>query len=374
MRIHLQDDTLKLRREGIFLCLDGVFWTETVAKGERSDLLENLYEFFEMQCRNFDIPFRMGLLSYDQIIDDISEIEEISEHLTNRGKFITPLIESIFSQFNDQEYDLIIINSGEIYDYEDWDSHLNSKFNKIQILDADMLVEKIFEDIENQILNIMDFEVGLVGIKTKIENGIIYDFPNEFKVKIEEPYYIICGNFKESQMDIKLKVYGKEDYSLLEIDANGTYEPISIKNSLFETSILWRKLDENELGVFKSFLDQDLDEYNCPLCNEEHPFTKAFICERTQGHGVFTSGRIIFNSVDEKREYNSKYILFLDSDDVVYWKSFEKSVNPVNNDSCFTYDGKNAFYIDDNLNVSSMMKTHQNVYNYSNLYLIEIGD
>ena len=81
LRIFTENNTIKIRREGIFLCLDG----SKADSPSVANVLGTLSNFIKIQCKNFDIPFKMGLLSWDRELEATPSADFLSSNTISKS-------------------------------------------------------------------------------------------------------------------------------------------------------------------------------------------------------------------------------------------------------------------------------------------------
>jgi hypothetical protein len=322
MRIFVEDNrVLKIRREGIFLCLDA---------SAQDNLWEGLYDFIKTKCRSLDIPFKIGFFSCDREFEKLpSEDSLLSNNFAKKGRFITPLMEDLFSGLKDKNYDLLVLAAGKIYDWDDWRDEINSKFNSIYSYSLKSLSQMNQSQLEEMLIaDIFGFKIG--DIKISFEDGIVYEFPDEFKISFLKNRCVLTGKFENHSTDVPLKTYGPSGKTNFLINIGDTVVKLSIKDTLSERDTIDKKLGENDAASFLSIVEGYKEkefEHLCPLCQNKHKFSKAFICNQQQSQSqLFAAESVVFSAIETERLADSKYAVFWPKGNKVYYRLFSRSV------------------------------------------------
>lgn len=333
LRIFTENNTIKIRREGIFLCLDG----SKADSPSTANVLKTLSNFIKIQCRNFDIPFKMGLLSWDKELEAPPSADFLSSNtISKRGRFITPLAEDMFSLLEEKAYDLIIVASDTIYDLEDWRNEISSRFNMIYERNLKDLEQKTQLQWEEEFLNtVFNFQIDKVALS--FDDSLPYSFPNDFRIKIIGGKTILEKECKSRLVDIELKTCGTRKEARFILDTCNSSVERHIENTLPEVCLIDNEFDDNQKGIFLSALEdykRREPAHQCPLCQCKHKFSRAFICSQQKSSTqIFATESVIFREIESKRREDARYVVFHSVNGKVCWRVAEKPVICVNSNN-----------------------------------------
>jgi hypothetical protein len=321
LRTFLEEGGIKLRREGLFLCLDG---------SARSSLWEGLYSFIKAQCRSFDVPLKIGILSWDKELNAPPEEDFLlSNTISKRGKFITPLMEEIFSKLEQKDYDLLIISAGRIYDWEDWQDDINVTFNRVYTYDLNRLEQMPQMELEEILLKeIFNFKISSISLY--LESGVSYGFSSDFKLDIGKDKFILSKEFNSTFADIDLKTCGSTKETKCRLKAGGYEMELQLKNIAPEKIFIDSQLEDTDAKIFlnavKSY-KKKVFEHFCPLCQNVHRFSGPFLCDYQRiPSRLFAEEALIFNQIEAARRTESKYVVFQCKKDKVYYHLSDNAV------------------------------------------------
>lgn len=295
-----------------------------------SNLCKRLHSFIKSQCRSFDIDFKLVLLSWDKELDKIPDEDFLSsKNISKRGRFITPLVEDIFYKLREKKYDLIILSAGKIYDWEDWQDEINTIFNRVHFLNPDDLEQKAPIQLENELIeSIFDFKIDKIIISFK--DSLCYDFPNGFNLNIEEGKLILTKDFDSRLVNIDLKPCGLKDELQFIVEACNLKTGGYIKNTQPEVISINNRFENKEEQIFLDSIkvyNEKIFEHYCLICQNNHKFTKAFICNRQKSPTrLFATECLIFEEIEAGRKTDSRYVVFRQSEGKLHWQVFGKPV------------------------------------------------
>jgi len=370
MKISVDNNNIIIRREGILWCLDPLI----------SDFQKGLYGFLKTQTSNFDISLKICLLGWQQELDEFPTKKFItSNNIQNRGRFITPVVECVFSNLNEKDYDLLIIYNDLPLDFDDWQDELNFKFNKIYLLNFKELKTKTQEQWENELRDlIFDFKIGEINLS--FENCIPYEFPKEFKLNINQKSLLLTNKLDICKSNIELKICsGNRNIEIFMNHDDGKNTKLNFRNSKPEPILFENEFGKDQAKLFvESVCDYKNENYvhECPLCQTKHEFTNAFICNKIKdSKRLFANESIIFKEINDLMDSDSKNVLFKYMDGRIYWSIINKSVIPITNKNFIIIpENDKIYYIQDInfLEFSEFEKIHKGLYYYKmdkNLYI-----
>lgn len=371
MRVCIENNIIRIRRNGLFLCIDGNSW---------GNYWIWLYEFIKFQCEDFDIPFKIGLLSWDKEVEGFpNEVFLSLNNIQKKGRFITPLVEGIFSKLREKDYDIIILSSDKIYDLNDWHDEISSKFNKEYRYNLRDFEQKTREQIEETLLSeLFNFEINDVTLY--FEDGLCYEFPDGFLLKIEKGKFVLTKNFKKRHVEINLKTCGLKKDTKFVLEACNLKIESRIGNSLVEPVYIDKEFDQNKRKIFLNSIEEYMKkkfEHDCPLCKTKHMFSKAFMCDQQSSTRLFSTECIIFNEIEAERRMDSKFVAFYHKNNRVYWGLLNQPVVYINNNE-FIVGPENGkiFYvrISDKFDIFEFKEIHRGLYYYPDgvIYILNL--
>lgn len=328
MKVDFKDATIKIRRkEGVVLVID-------------SGVPFDLFEIVKNQAMDMDIPFRIGALSHDKEIDkEIKEINEgdiqnLGQMLRNRGRFITPLIEGFFRQLADKEYDLILLHSGKVYDLDDYESELLSKFGRkvpVAVNEKKRTDNEWITHFKSE-TKIFNFSIG--DIEISINSAVPLEW-DDFNISIDtsKRQFILKKSTNDKKMDICLETRGRTKDADADVEVkvkvNDLTYPGKIKNGTNFIAPQWKPLVLNDEHIFRVHMEEYLkSNFNleCPLCHRKHTFEKPFFCSKQSGDillGQLTQGALILKDLSS---YQKGFVLFRADGNGVTYLTSEKEV------------------------------------------------
>ncbi|MEW6620459.1 MAG: hypothetical protein AB1422_14180, partial [bacterium] len=261
----VEKETIKIRRKKLFCLLD----MSSPMSDQEGEMLKAIIN----RAKYFDAANKIGFLGFWEMLDEESlqrlgqtifepdiqkwcrPIKTFTQmhKITQRGRFITPLIEGAFSKFNEKEFDLIVFNKNPIHDFKDWQEALKERFNEILLFDfstepnmyPDSDIEYLSivgnESIErlNELVKTTLFETVISDFKIFFDNKAIpFDYsikadtePIETCFKLEDSHLCLTSKtgLKARKLDINLRVYGETS---VDIAINNSHPiPISVSSS-----------------------------------------------------------------------------------------------------------------------------------------------
>jgi len=368
MRILVENNTIKIRREGIFLCLDG---------SRRSNWWDSLYQFLDAQSKNLDIPLKMGLLSWGEVLNGIPDQRFLdSRKISRRGRFITPLVESVFQVIAPKEYDLVIFAEEDPYDLKDWDSDFSKVFNRIYMLKESAL-GNTGQEMEDALIKML-FDAKLDQLLLRFDSSLPYEFNEGFRLNLEQGKLSLVNNIGSGKADVELKVCSpKKDSTVIVNDA-----------FQFDLPSTWPELvtpkrtlgGQGEVDTFLAALNcykSGQNEHHCPLCGKPHVFKKAFTCSKQRDPAkTFSQESLIFTQIG-KQATETRFVVFRVVDSSVTWEAFDLPVIRVQDRGFVVIPGVGkAAYAEMSKQVQFQDATEvfTNLYSLPNqFYLLKIG-
>ncbi len=328
MKIYVEDNIIKIRKEGLFLCLDSRSY---------SKLWEDLYDVIKTQCGKFDIPFKIGLLNWDEELQRIpDELFILSNYISERGRFITPLVERVFPELDNKDYDLLLLSSEKIYDIEDWQDEIQSKFNKLFLMNPEDLDKKTRVQLEEQLFKtVFDFRIDKVALS--MEDSICYDFSDGFEIKLKEGKFIMTKDYDDQLVDIHLKTCGVTEDAVITVSTASLTVHVNINHTKFSVNPNFSKFDDEQTILFHNTIDNykkgEIKHY-CHRCKQNHDFAKAFVCNKHNKLSPFTASEyIMFDNIETERKADSRYAIIYYKDNGIYYKVIKEPV-------CYLKDGE----------------------------------
>ncbi|MEW6607713.1 MAG: hypothetical protein AB1414_09735 [bacterium] len=263
----VEKETIKIRRKKLFCLLD----MSSPMSDQEGEMLKAIIN----RAKYFDTTIRIGLLGFGNMLDESSlqNLEQTTSELniniqkwclpiktftemhkvTQRGRFITPLIEGAFTKFNEKEFELIVFNKNPIYDFKDWQEALKERFNKILLFNFSAELN-MYPNSEIKYLSIVGNEsIERLNelVKTTLFESVISDFkiffdnkaiPFDYSIKADTEPIETCFKLEDShlcltsktglkarKLDINLCVYGETS---VDIAINNSHPlPISVSSS-----------------------------------------------------------------------------------------------------------------------------------------------
>lgn len=374
----VQGNKIKIRREGIFLCLDGS--AENIQDIENS--WKRVYEFIRKKCSVFDIPLKLGMLGWENELSGLPDNQFHAKHfLQHRGRFITPVLEKQWTALQKTKFDLLLLSSEKIYDWDDWQEEIEKRFNKVHILDPHELNQMTQLDIEEWMSKrFFNFKIHHVSIT--LNECFCSHLPEGFKIKIRNGKCELYNNdFNNQRIDIVLSVFGVQNKGSFTLNACHFTVKGPIQYTPAEIVAIDKTLSDSDKILFKHAISQyqkEEHEHDCPLCSAAHRFKNALICsEKKSLTRLFSTESLIFDQIEKRRTERTKHVLFWERDDNLYWEIFEKPILCIaKNKFIIVPDDGVISYIklSSGMEIFDLKKIHNKLYNYSdnNMYILKI--
>lgn len=332
---------------------------------------KSIYQYLKSISFKYNIPFKVGILSYPYEIND-ETFESISEELQNKEKFIAPIIDGFFVSLENKKYDLVIFNSKKIYDLDDFSEEISSKFNRI-------FIETINNNCEEQGIpemisrKIFDFSFKQISI-TPLLPAVPVEWDDELTLDIENKKASLSlkkigfDQTSKSEFLVVFRSHLKKIPVNVEIDSKITEIEVECDTNFAQP--LWKELTDDECEVFKIHIDnyllENLSELFCPLCNCRHKFDTAFLCKKQRGdilRGHLSTGRIIFKSIENNLEKNLLFQMYQNKVRVLAINKSMFEVEELN----FIFNSKQGIWYkifcnDNSYQISSAKKIFSNLY------------
>jgi hypothetical protein len=272
-----------------------------------------------------DLAFHLYILSHD--IERLDTLEELSlcepEILKRRGRFITPLVENCFMDIENKKTDLLVIHSGTIIDYPDWEPLIITKFSQIykEEIIAESDINKAFKRIEENIIPEL-FEKSIEDIELNFECGSIpLNYPDDLALRFnmgDGTFTLKWSGKKQNRINlpysIKLKARSVNNNVGVVVTAGNKIKEGWLESVPF-VKPKRKDIDERSMEIIKAHLlsltkgyDSTLSKARkawCPLCEKEEIFYRAFFCN--------TNDQFIVDSIDCLAKETNKF-LYVDSD------------------------------------------------------------
>ncbi len=315
MRIAVEGNTFKVRRQGLVLCLDCSSvnpWNDRV------------YECIARHFDNLHTDLKICVLSWPKELDKLPTQERIeAAKIHRRGRAITPLIESVWAQYVPRQYDLLLVMDADPYDLCDWTTELQSRFRNIYRVKTTEL-GKTRDEMEvrllSDLLGDLDSELSL-----HFDDGIPYEFDG-LELSLAESRISLIKAQGSNMGDFVVKASGiAEEVHLLVND-----EDASIPSTWPDILPLKNIADESEKEAFGSAIDcyaRGENIHPCPSCGTDHGFKRAFLCTKS-GNGVLSNQSVMFPSI-QRTPRRSGYVLFREQEDGLHWEVVDRPVTRI---------------------------------------------
>lgn len=313
MKISLSGNqiTITPREEGIILIIDG-------GNNKALAIVKAIYDEIQSQTKEYNISFKLGVLSYGNELFSVSELDQLN--MGKKGRFITPLVDGFFQDVKDKEFDLLILYSGMIYDYSDWEKFLFSKFNNVY---PPIDVEKELKTKTHSDLS--DLKDGLISklFGRVIDEALInFDsqsvpchFSENLLLQFDPDKRVFCLRYPKIKEDtlskkVTIEIWARsyKDESSFMAQVGGAKFDGKIRNDKF-TQPVYKSLPHEDLEIFKNHMDvlqrannTEIKTY-CPLCQKDGTFYKPFFCQSKR--------RYILDLVDSLAKEKQKMFLFI---------------------------------------------------------------
>ncbi len=324
MKFIFDDNRRRIRKyEGVVLVLD---------KGDGISF--ELYEIVKNQAKELDIPFKLGALSYKEELTN-KGIEGLTQKIQNRGRFIAPLMEGFFQQLPAQEYDLIILHSGCVYDLEDFSKEIDDRFHKVIIKDINkqthLTLPQWMEIFKNN--EVFNFSIDNIALYF-LSPAVPYEWSDDFTLSLDvaQRRFVLTRIANEGvrRIDTELKTRGNSDIVNIEIEVNGSRFNGRLKNDKIFIAPQWRLLSEEDTKIFKEHIEgykssnSVIPVIDCPLCPQQHEFKMPFFCDKSKDvWRTKSEGMVILKSV---AKHQSGLVLFQKEDNGIKFLSTEKEI------------------------------------------------
>ena len=311
MKVDFEGARIKIRRkEGVVLVID---------------IYLDLFKIVKNQARiMMDIPFRIGALSQDKEINE-NAIQNLGQIIRNRGRFITPLIEGFFKQLADKECDLILLHSGRIYDLDDYEAELSSKFGRI--LPKDVIENQNLTDAEwGTLLESEMFNFSIGDIELSINSAVPLEWDSNFVVSLDtsKRQFILkkSTSTNDKKMDIYLGIRGMTKEADVEVKVKDLIYSGKVKNNTNFIAPEWKHLSSDDEQIFQIYLKEYKKKkfnMNCPECKTDHEFKKPFYCDKKSSGRIFSRGTVILKGISSCQK---GFVLFrIDGNKIKYLTS-----------------------------------------------------
>lgn len=354
---------LKLRQENIFLCFDGSAWTP---------LWKKIFAFLNRQIQQFDIQLTLGILSWGKPLECPPESDFLAQNmLANRGRFLTPLVEEIFPTLERKSYNLFILTSQIVYDFEDWNEELQSFFHRIVFLNPDDLVQKTQVALEDFcIQTFLGTHIQMVSISSP--NGLFHGLTDWSKgtVSIENETCVFTQTYDASLVDIPLKVYNSGAQATVCIKTDELMGEFSLRTTrpdFLACEFVLNQVDQEFfLAAIENYRKHHFHHY-CPLCKVEHGFnSKALLCPRHKSAtgGIFASASLVFTDMEHQRKAASRYLFFQHHQHKIEWSFVNESILYIEATKAIviTESGVFSASISDSLSFSPLKMIHKGLF------------
>ena len=285
--------------------------------GGWDDRYNDLFDVVKKRAMQADLKLRFAALS---IPDELREtdLSSIDGRMRNRGRFLALLVEGLFEHLPDKSYCLIVIHAGVIYDMNDFEQDLASKFISSLFIDLEETTVINNEGLRNSRLNeLLQFTTGIVEISFSNDN-----MPIEWDDRLRLSFDSVRRQFslmyktdeKQDKLDFQVRTRSVRADAKIEVYLDGKASSGVLKAERDFIKPAWRGFceDSNEGQILLEHIAQlkktDQPPY-CPLCQREHRFSRPFYCNETQGdllEGISSEGSMI---IDSLKGLNARYVL-----------------------------------------------------------------
>lgn len=317
MRVSAEGTKIKLRREGLFLCLDG---------SQPSGIWENVCHFLDLQSRNYDVSLRYGLLSWGEVLEGAPSREFAkANELALRGRFITPLAESVFKELERDSLDLLIFAEERPFDFQDWVDYFSEIFHKIIQFNEWDLGNTQHEMEEHLLHKVLDFSIDRVSLRFK--GCVPHTFDTDFDIRVRDNEIELVKECGAPKVEFDLVAFSPSGNCSCLLNDRIELELPSIEPDTMAMDEMIS--DERECEAFQEAISgyrEGQSEHQCPACGTKHKFIRAFKCgERLKAGVLSTRDSVMFSGVDDVAG-SARYLVLRPEESCIRWQVLDKPV------------------------------------------------
>ena len=292
MRAFVSDDCVRVVGEDVLIIADGTAWD-----GRQVELVAGVSALARRAGRRAQIAF----WSYSGVFERAPSVDEIARlRLAERGRYITPLVESALLDSNGRPRSLVCLVAGEVADFRDWQRDVASGFERVVSVGLTAAGSSIgpYRHIAAELLSVADvelviegvlFDTSVRGVAIQIGEGVPVELPDGFVGERDEGGLRLEWVGESTSLRIPLRLAVPKGSSAATVHVQATLssgEIISADGRITCTQpplVVWQPVPAAAAAAFEDAITAYTSGdaiHACAACGERHEFTRALRCDR----------------------------------------------------------------------------------------------